>query len=121
MVSNRRGFTLVEILMATFILTSGMVAVAWVFAYSAKAAANNQQRMVATLLLQEKLEQLKSTSLDNAIWASGEYSDHSGEFLRSWRITGETLRSVTIIVYADRASLANTQMEMARGSTMRSP
>ena len=121
MFSQARGFTLVETLISTFILTTGLVSVAWVFSYSARTNISNQQRTVATLLLQDKLEQLKATRFTDPSWIPGEYSDHPDEFIRRWWITGDQLRTLTIIVYAERAGLTNSLMEVARAVTRTSP
>ena len=121
MFPKRRGFTLVETLITMLILTSGLVSVALVFAYSVRTNLNNHQRTAATLLLQDKLEQLKAMPFTDPSWSPGEYSDHPGKFIRNWRITGDSLRTLTIIVYAERSGLTNSPMEMARAVTMCGP
>ena len=108
---SRRGFTLLEILITSFILTTGLVSAAWTFAYAAATNRTNQQRTVATLLLQEKLEQMKNKRGDGPAWIPGEYSEYSGAYLRRWTITGDELKTLTVIVDSQR-------LELARGTTV---
>ena len=118
---SRRAFTPIESLIATAILTSGLVAVAWLFVYSSRTNQTNQERTLATLLLQEKLEQLKATPVKDAAWSPGEYSDHPGRFVRTWQIRGGSLRTLTVIVYAERSGLTNRVLELARANAMAAP
>ena len=117
----RRGFTLIETLIATFVLSSGLVAVAWLFAYSVKTDLNNQQRTVATVMLYEKIEEFKAMPLNDPAWAPGEYSDYEGRYLRRWQISGTISKTLTVVVYTERAGLTNRMMELSRATTMVSP
>jgi prepilin-type N-terminal cleavage/methylation domain-containing protein len=66
-----RGFTLIETLITTAIMVSGLVAVATVFSYSVATNLTNQQRTAGTMLLYEKMEIFKATSLSNSMWTVG--------------------------------------------------
>ena len=127
---QNRGFTLIETLAATAILMFGLAAVASAFGYCAGASLQNQQRAAATLLLHDKMEQLKWTPLSGAPWTAGgglnseapaagfsEYVTQNGvTFLRMWQISGTVPRTATVAVYAPAASWRPRPMEMVRGT-----
>ena len=140
------GFTLIETLITTVILVSGLVAVAQVFLYTAGANINNQQRTAATTLLVEKLEQFKSATLTDSAWTAGgnlnpsapvagffdyvtigtdgaltsDSTSVEAPYFRVWQIDGNSSRSVTVIVYAQRAGLTRRRMELVRAAAIMS-
>jgi prepilin-type N-terminal cleavage/methylation domain-containing protein len=120
MFPTRRGFSLIETLIATFILTSGLVAVAWLFVYSAKVTVTNERRTIATFILHEKLEQFKSTPLTDTRWTPGEYSESDGAYLTVWRVTNTHPRTLTVVVYG-RVDGLMTRLELAKATTMVAP
>ena len=125
-----RGFTLLETLITTAILASGLTAVALMFSYTASANVNNQQRTTAALLLYEKLEEFRSSATFDPIWTSGGgldpsvpvigYSDRvvlgNSSYLRVWEIEDAPLKNVTLVVYAENAGLTRQRMELARSA-----
>ena len=94
-----RGFTLIETLITTAILVSGLVAVALLFSYTARTTLNNQERTTAALLLYDKMEELKFSS----IISSG--SDEVDSFRRVWQVEFTYPPKVTVIVYFGRKEL----------------
>lgn len=70
---DQRGFLLVETMVAIFLISVALVAVAGVFAQATRSNLQAGEYTVATNLAQEKLEQLKSK--DNLFWQS-----HDGHF-----------------------------------------
>ncbi len=56
-----RGSALIETLVAAVILVSGLTAVASIFSVTTSVNLRNQQRTTATLLLYDKMEQLRTT------------------------------------------------------------
>jgi type II secretory pathway pseudopilin PulG len=139
-----RGFTLLETVFTTAILVTGLVAVAAVFTYSARANITSQQRTAATVLLYEKMEQFKSTSVSSPIWNAGgglspaapapgyfDYveidssggvttstTDSSLPYVRVWQITGGVPRRVTVAVYALRAGVSGRPLELIRAAAI---
>ena len=98
------GFSLIEVLITSFIAACGLVAVATMFSFAARANINNRQMAVATALLYDKMEQFKSAALDSPLWTNGDDSDNviqETTFTRTWEINPATPQSVSIIVYAD--------------------
>ncbi len=143
---SNRGFTLIETLITTGILVTGLVAVASLFSWSAATNLMNQQRTASTSLVADKMEQFKAAGLTDAMWTAGGslnaaspstgYWDYvtiasdgtitsdttstTAPYLRIWAVSGTSPRTVTIIVYAQRAGLTRTRTEMIRATTMAS-
>ena len=71
---DERGFTLAEVLIATFILAIGLVAVATGFQYATSGVETGRGETTAAFLTEQRLEQLKATALvdwTNASIAAG--------------------------------------------------
>jgi type II secretory pathway pseudopilin PulG len=64
-IGNAGGFTLVEVLVATFIIIVGLVAVATGFQYATAGVATGRGETVATFLAEQRIEQLKAVALTN--------------------------------------------------------
>jgi prepilin-type N-terminal cleavage/methylation domain-containing protein len=60
-----RGFTLAEVLVATAILTIGLVAVATGFQYATSGVATGRGQTTAVFLAEQRIEQLKAQALTN--------------------------------------------------------
>ena len=58
--SNQRGMTLVELLVAVFIITTGLVAIGAGFQIATSGVAAGQQQTTATFLAEQRLESIKS-------------------------------------------------------------
>ena len=63
-----RGFTLAEVLVATFVLSIGLLAVATGFQYATSGVETGRGETQATFLAEQRLEQLKNLALTN--WGS---------------------------------------------------
>jgi prepilin-type N-terminal cleavage/methylation domain-containing protein len=122
--NGNRGFTLIETLMAAAILACGLVAVASIFSFAIRANMNNKQMSVATALLYDKMEEFKSASFSDPIWASAGSDDITqggSRYIRVWQIGAGVPRSVTVIVYAQSNPLMHRQTELIRATTLVSP
>jgi Tfp pilus assembly protein PilV len=116
-----RGSALIETLVAAVILVSGLVAIASIFSVTTALTVRNQQRTTATLLLYDKMEELRAVgspaggSLDPANPMQGfmEYvgiasdgtivsstSDFASAYLRLWQVQDVGNPSITIAVFA---------------------
>lgn len=60
---SQQGFTLAEVLMATFILSIGLVAVATGFQYATSGVETGKSETTATFLAEQRVEQLKATAI----------------------------------------------------------
>ena len=70
---DETGFTLAEVLVATFIIVVGLTAVATGFQFAAAGIATGRSETVAVFLAEQRLEQLKAIALVNfnGPWPSG--------------------------------------------------
>jgi len=130
-----RGSTLIETLVASVILTSGLVTVASIFSTTTAVNFRNQQRTSATLLVYDKMEELRMTgspsggSLDPNSPAAGfmEYvrfgadgemivgtSDTQPAYLRLWQVQTSTNPTITVTVFAGIGK--GTPLELARAT-----
>ena len=122
---TNRGFTLIEILIASGIVVCGLVAVAFVFSFAIRTNGTNRQMAIATTLLYDKMEEFKSASFTDAIWMTATGSETlvvAGEqYVRTWRLGGEVPRTITVIVSVERSALARRETELIRATTLVSP
>ena len=63
--TNERGFTLAEVLVATFIIVVGLVALASGFQFATNGVATGRGETVASFLAEQRLEQLKALAMSN--------------------------------------------------------
>ena len=130
-----RGSALLETLVAAVILVSGLVAVASIFSVTTSVNLRNRQRTTATLLLYDKMEQLRTTDspaggsldplnpmagfmeyvrIDNDGTAFSATMDSGSTYLRLWQVQDVGVPSITIAVFAGIG--AATPLELVRGS-----
>lgn len=97
-----RGFTLAEVLVATFVLAIGLVAVALGFQYATSGVETGRGETAATFLAEQRLEQLKALALadwSNAALNAGtttEYCPTNGSACTGTPTTGFYRRVTTI-------------------------
>jgi prepilin-type N-terminal cleavage/methylation domain-containing protein len=122
---TNRGFTLIEVLMAAGVLACGLVAVACLFSFAIRTNATNRQTAVATALLYDKMEQFRSASFTDPMWAIPTGSEallvDGQRFLRTWEIDTNVPRKLTVIVYIEANALTRRQTELIRATTLLSP
>jgi prepilin-type N-terminal cleavage/methylation domain-containing protein len=124
LLTENRGFTLIETMIAAAVLACGLLAVASVFAFAVRANVSNRQMAIATALLYDKMEEFKVVSPGDPIWTDGDSSDEivqDGVYLREWHINTAPPRSVTVIVYVQSNPLAHRQIELIRATALSSP
>jgi len=117
------GFTLIEVLIASLVVTCGLVAVASIFSLAVRANISNRQMATATALLSDKMEQFKSTPLDDPLWNNSDgfdYVTQGAAYVRAWHVSAALPRTVTIKVYAESA-LTHRQTELIRATAVVSP
>jgi prepilin-type N-terminal cleavage/methylation domain-containing protein len=78
MLTQQRGFTLAEVLVAVFVIMVGLVAVATGFQYATSGVATGRGETIATFLAEQRIEQLKTVAMTNYFgaptgpaWAAG--------------------------------------------------
>jgi Tfp pilus assembly protein PilV len=141
---SNRGFTLVETLIATGVLITGLVAVAQLFPYAIRSNASSRQTTTATMIVDDKLEALRALpltdaalnaggSLNPASPATGYYdyvtvasngavtvsaSSSPTAYLRLWQVSGINPKAITVVIYAVRNGISRTRLEATRSSTL---
>ena len=109
-ISDKRGFTLLEVLIAISIFVVGVLAVATMNVNAIRGNRLGNEVTQATSLAQMQIEALKRADIDSAALAPGHYDDpnnpidetggHGGIFTRSWDVADNTAfsRIVTVTV-----------------------
>jgi len=124
---TRNGFTLIEALITTVILVTGLTALAGAFSYSSLHTLRIQQQTAALALLSSKLEELKvaaqlppgrhseylQIAADGAIVAGGPGSGYK----RTWEITAEMPSRITVIILGKARGRGQQYFELARATT----
>lgn len=124
-----RAFTLIEILVTTLLLITGLAAVAGVFSQGAHSNLRNRQRAVAATLLEAKMEELKADP-----WLStGDFAEYlsvgtdgtvspeestKAMYLRTANVSGEEPKQVTVVVYGRQSGRGTTFRELTRATTL---
>lgn len=140
---NEKGFSLIEVLVATAILVPGLVAVATMFPYSVRSNYVSRQTSTATMIISDKMEELRALPLNHASLNAGgglnpaspttSYFDYvtvsptgtvatsttasATAYLRMWQVAGTNPKTITIVLYSTRSGLNTQRMELARSST----
>ena len=65
MLTEQRGFTLAEVLVAVFVIMVGLIAVATGFQYATSGVATGRGETIATFLAEQRVEQLKTIAMTN--------------------------------------------------------
>jgi len=103
--SGAGGFTLVEIMIALFILSVGLLAVATMQISAIRGNAMGNDVTHATLLAQDMLEQLKSST---NILTVADSNDVEGIYNRSWTLTAASGVARTAAVTVSWTTMGNT-------------
>jgi Tfp pilus assembly protein PilV len=131
------GFTLPETVVATAIVVTGLVGIAWIFSTSVATNLMNRHRSSAAVVASAKLEEFKSTLRSDSRWSIGGgldprspipgYFDRvtaaNATYLRLWQVRGSSPRAVDVVVYAESAELPGQRLsgELIRLSMTHAP
>ena len=101
--SRKNGFSLIEAMIALVLFAVGMLAVGAMQIDSIKGNSFSQGLTQATVLSQQKLEELKNMPFDDSNISSGHHDEgvlSGSEFSRSYDVesTSTTLKAVTVTV-----------------------
>jgi len=112
------GFTLIEVMIAVFLLTAALLAAAALTTTVIKGNVFSQKLTTATTLAKDKIEDLKVTpfaSLTGGTDAWNASGTASGSYYtRTWTVTGTDPK--TIIVTVTRPGGANVELRTMRAS-----
>jgi type IV pilus assembly protein PilV len=100
---NKKGFTLIEVLIGLIILAIGILAIAGMQIISVKGNFFSSNVTQATILGQEKLEELKNIPYDNTDLSIGEHNEGtitSTIFSRKYNVAGlgSSMKKVAVTV-----------------------
>ena len=100
-VFEKKGFTLIEVLIGLIILAIGILAVAGMQITSIRGTAFSNNLMQASVIAQERLEFIKSLPLNDAKLDTGTYPDppNIGIFTRSYQATRNANPNFVNIIY----------------------
>jgi prepilin-type N-terminal cleavage/methylation domain-containing protein len=114
---EQQGFTLIEILIALFILSVVLLAISSMVFSVMRATSQSKEMAAATTLLQDKLEYLKNAQVGSL--ASGNDSINLGNisYLRQWIIsTAANVTTITVTVNWNSRGTHNISMTTLRGA-----
>ena len=98
------GFTLAEVLVATFVLSIGLLAVATGFQYATSGVETGKGETQATFLAEQRLEQLKNLALTN--WGSATLAEGT---------TNEGYNSIAGAPFYRRTTVIDDDPELTAG------
>ena len=116
--SRNHGFTLIEALITAAIVACGLVAVASIFSVTIRANVSNRQMAVATALLYDKMEDLRTTASPISGTDRVTLDDI---YIRVWHVGTGDPQIVTVTVYAASNPLTHRQTELIESTTLLSP
>ncbi len=89
-INNASGFTLIELLVAAVIIVFGLLAIATFLGNLVGKNSANERKTIATVLAEEKIEDLRNDALKIDITAADNGNDTvttaAGPFTRTWTI-----------------------------------
>ena len=115
-INNASGFTLIELLIAAMIITGGMVTMASFLGSLVSKNANNERKTMATVMAQQKIEDLRNDALKTDLTTSTgteTITTDAGPFTRTWTVTEDftgLLDQISVVV--DWEGLGNSQVTM---------
>ena len=126
---ERDGFTLIEALVTTLVLVTGLAAVAAAFSYSSITASRVVMETAAIALVSGKMEDLKMapqltpgshSEYLNVADGGDIVSSESGtaRYLRTWQITSGMPAQITVVVYGRSPGRRDQLRELARARTL---
>ncbi|MEI8173706.1 MAG: prepilin-type N-terminal cleavage/methylation domain-containing protein [Deltaproteobacteria bacterium] len=106
--SGQKGFTLIEVMIAIFLLAVALLGLASVTTSVIKGNSSSQTLTTATTLAKDKMEELKATSF-TALSTTGspDYASADGTvqasasgsyYTRTWGVAGTDPKTITVIV-----------------------
>ena len=111
-INNASGFTLIELLIAALIITGGMVTMASFLGNLVNKNATNERKTMATVMAQQKIEDLRNDALKTDLTAANNGTDaittDAGPFTRTWTIDASSNPNL-ITVVVDWEGRGNSQ------------
>jgi prepilin-type N-terminal cleavage/methylation domain-containing protein len=113
---DRQGFTLIEILIAVFILSVVLLAISTMVFSVMRATSQSKEMATATTLVQDKLETLKNASVASLVSGNDSISLGNITYLRQWIIsTAGNIKTITVSVNWISRGTHNVSITTLRG------
>ncbi|MDH5764134.1 MAG: prepilin-type N-terminal cleavage/methylation domain-containing protein [Nitrospinota bacterium] len=113
---NESGFTLIELLIAAVIITGGMVTMASFMGGLVSKNSFNERKTMATVLAQEKVEELRNDALTTDLTAANNSTDTittpAGPFARAWTIDASSNPNLITVTVSWQGTGGNTQARL---------
>jgi type IV pilus assembly protein PilV len=116
-INNSSGFTLIEVLIASVMIVFGLLAMASFLGNLVNKNAANERKTMATVLAEEKIEDLRNDALTLDLNAADNDNDiiatAAGSFTRTWTIVedfADLTDQVTVLV--DWDGVGNSQVTL---------
>jgi general secretion pathway protein I len=85
---SRRGFTLIEVLVALVVVTAGLTIIAQGFLSGGRASVISQNRSIAAMLAESKMAEVEAGIISTTTTASGTFEPERPDF--SWTVETES-------------------------------
>jgi prepilin-type N-terminal cleavage/methylation domain-containing protein len=113
---DQTGFTLIEILIALFILSVVLLAISTMVFSVMRATSQSKEMATATTLVQDKLENLKNARVGSLAVGNDSINLGNITYLREWNIgTTGNVRTVNVTVNWNSRGAHNVSMTTLRG------
>jgi type IV pilus assembly protein PilV len=113
---DQRGFSLIEVLISMLILGVGLLGMSSMVVSVMQATAQSKETSAATVLLQDKMEGLRNTSVNALTPGNDSASMGNITYLRQWAIsTVGNLKTITVTVNWTRRGPHNVSATTLRG------
>ncbi len=116
-INNSSGFTLIEVLIASVIIVFGLLAMASFLGTLVSKNAANERKTMATMIAEEKIEDLRNDALKIDLTAADNSNDTvataAGTFTRTWTIV-EDFAGLTdqLTVLVDWEGVGNSEVTL---------
>ncbi len=113
---NQHGFTMIELLVAVFILCVVLLAISTMVYSVMRATSNSKETSTATTLMQDKMEALRNTSLLSLTPGNDTQRLGNIDYLRQWSIsTTANIRTISVTVNWTNRGAHTVTMTTLRG------
>jgi prepilin-type N-terminal cleavage/methylation domain-containing protein len=117
--NSQAGFTLIEVIIAALIIVFGMLAMGTFLGSHVNKNSKNERQTIATMLAQNKIEELRITAMSSAGLSSADdntdiTTTDAGPFTRTWTIDDATiLNLITVqVVWTAAAGTGDSEVTL---------
>ena len=112
----QNGFTMIEILISLFVLCVVLLAISTMVFSVMRATSQSKEMATATTIVQDKLENLKNTSVGSLVSGNDSLNLGNITYLRQWIVsTAGNIKTITVSVNWNSRGTHNVSMTTLRG------